>query len=126
MMRVMKFRAMILLTSLAAFVHAQSTSTGPRPVTAQEFGIMAWGGSPSDPEQLYAMQQAGLNISGFCRAEDVGQVHGVGLTCFLSDPKITDAEWRSNASDAEMRAKAEELAKIVSGNPAVLGFMLTD
>jgi hypothetical protein len=126
MMQRMTFRALILLASFAPLAHAQPAGTGPRPVTAQEFGIMAWGGSPSDPEQLYAMQQAGLNISGFCRAEDVGQVHGVGLTCFLSDPKITDAEWRSNASDAEMRAKAEDLAKIVSGNPAVLGFMLTD
>jgi hypothetical protein len=126
MMQRMTFRALILLASLVAFANAQSASTGPRLVSAQEFGIMAWGGSPSDPEQLYAMQQAGLNISGFCRAEDVGQVHGVGLTCFLSDPKITDAEWRTNASDAELRAKAEELARIVSGNPAVLGFMLTD
>src|SRR5260221_13758937 len=100
MMRLMTFRAMILLASFAALSYAQSPSTGPRLVSAQEFGIMAWGGSPSDPEQLYAMQQAGLNISGFCRAEDVGQVHGVGLTCFLNHPKITHSDWRSNASHA--------------------------
>ena len=37
----------------------------------RDSAVMAWGSSPSDPEQLQFMKQAGLNISGFCRAEDL-------------------------------------------------------
>jgi hypothetical protein len=126
MMQRMTIRVLILAAGLAVVAEPQTPANPPRLVSAEEFGVMAWGGSPSDPDQLYAMQQAGLNISGFCRVEDLGQVHGVGLACLVSDPKVTDAQWRSNASDAEVLAKAEELAKAVNGNPAALGVLLTD
>jgi hypothetical protein len=34
-------------------------------VAPKDFAVMAWGNSPSDPEQLRGMREAGLNISGF-------------------------------------------------------------
>jgi hypothetical protein len=41
----------------------------PKPIAPKEFAVMAWGDSPSDTEQLRGMKDAGLNISGFCRAK---------------------------------------------------------
>ncbi|MCL4401248.1 MAG: hypothetical protein M1436_01100, partial [Acidobacteria bacterium] len=49
-------------------------TTGPRHVTASEFPIIAWNPSPSDPQQLEWMREAGLNVSGFCRVEDLDKV----------------------------------------------------
>lgn len=53
---------------------------------------MAWGGSPSDPDQLRGMREAGLNISGFCHPEDLDKVRSAGLTCFVSDPRLENLD----------------------------------
>src|SRR6476661_1511248 len=63
----------------------------PTPAAPKDFAVMAWGDSPSEPEQLRSMREAGLNISGFCRAEDLERVRAAGLTCFVSD-KLLDRD----------------------------------
>jgi hypothetical protein len=49
---------------------------------------MAWGSSPSSLDQLRGMKEAGLNVSSFCRAEDLDKVRAAGLTCFVRDEWI--------------------------------------
>jgi len=87
---------------------------------------MAWGGSPSDPEQLRWMKEAGLNISGFCRAGDLDQVSAAGLTCFVSDKRANGYDWEKLPPEAELRANVTELVGQVGKHPAVLGFHLRD
>ena len=64
-----------------------------KPVSPRDFLIMAWGPSPSDPEQLAGMKEAGLNASGFCRPEDLDRVKAAGLACFVDDPRVNDYNW---------------------------------
>ena len=87
---------------------------------------MAWGQSPSDPAQLDGMRQAGLNISGFCRAEDVARVQAASLTCFVSDPTVEHYDLLHLPPDAEIRRHVTDLKKEVGDNPAALGFYLRD
>lgn len=92
----------------------------------REFAVMAWGGSPSDLEQLRGMREAGLNISGFCHPEDLDKVRSAGLTCFVSDPRLENADSLHLPSDDELRAVIGALRKQVGSNPAALGFFLRD
>lgn len=110
----MRILLVLLLTSAAC---AQS----PR-----DFAIMAWGPSPNDPEQLRGMKEAGLNISGFCRAADLDNVRAAGLTCFVTDQRVNGYTWTTMPPDAKIRANLEALAREVKDNPAALGFYLRD
>jgi hypothetical protein len=98
----------------------------PAPAAPKDFAVMAWGGSPSDPEQLRGMREAGLNISGFCRAQDLERVQAAGLTCFVRDPAIQRADALNLPPDEQMRRDIAELSKRIGGNPAALGFYLRD
>jgi hypothetical protein len=98
----------------------------PERVPARTFPIMAWGGAPSDPEQLKGMWEAGLNTAGFCRVEDAGKVRDAGLACFLSDRRINGYEWNKLPEEAEIRRRLAEAVKEMGDNPAVLGFYLRD
>jgi hypothetical protein len=96
------------------------------PVGPRDFAVMAWGRSPSDPEQLKGMQEAGLNISGFCRAEDLDKVREAGLHCFVRDRRANGYNWKEPAGDEVIRKNVEELAAQVGTHPAALGFYLID
>jgi hypothetical protein len=109
------------LLGLALALTASGQSTNPR-----DFAVMAWGDSPSDPAQLRLMHDAGLNISGFCNANDLDRVAAAGLTCFVSDPRANGYDWTRMPSDAELRKNVADLASVVGGSPAVLGFYLQD
>ncbi len=98
----------------------------PARVNARDFAVMAWGDSPSDENQLRLMREAGLNISGFCRAADLERVAAAGLTCFVSDPRANGYDWKNVPSEAEMRQNIAALAKEVGGSPAAIGFYLLD
>lgn len=73
---------------LVAFTAWAQTSRHSKPADPKQFAVMAWGGSPADPDHLRGMREAGLNISGFCSAQDLGQVQAAGLTCFVRDSSI--------------------------------------
>jgi hypothetical protein len=98
----------------------------PPPAAPKDFAVMAWGDSPSDPEQLRGMREAGLNISGFCRAEDLERVRAAGLTCFVSDKLVNRDSQRALPPDAQIRRHIAELKQQIGDNPAALGFFLSD
>ncbi|MCZ2150258.1 MAG: hypothetical protein LC126_21075 [Bryobacterales bacterium] len=98
----------------------------PAPVSPSTFPIMAWGSAPSDPEQLKQMKEAGLNVAGFCRVEDVQRIRDAGLTCFVSDKRVNGYDWSNMPSDSELRKNVEEAVREVGDNPAVLGYYLRD
>ena len=77
-MRVL-FSAIVLLGA----VGLQPAGCQVTAVSPKDFAVMAWGDSPSDPDPLRGMKEAGLNISGFCNAEDLEKVRAAGLTCFM-------------------------------------------
>lgn len=87
---------------------------------------MAWGDAPSDPGQLRGMHDAGLNIAGFCRAQDLDKIRDAGLACFVSDPRINGYDWQALPPDSEIRSRIGSLAKQVGSNPAAIGFFLRD
>ena len=87
---------------------------------------MAWGGSPSDTTQLRGMREAGLNISGFCRVEDLEKVRAAGLNCFVSDKRIGRDTPTQLPPDDELRRDIARLKSEIAGNPAALGFYLYD
>ncbi len=87
---------------------------------------MAWGRSPSDAEQLRWMKEAGLNISGFCRPEEIEQVRQAGLACFVSDKRINGYDWERLPTETELRRNIGEVVAAVKDHPAVLGFYLRD
>jgi hypothetical protein len=87
---------------------------------------MAWGDSPSDPAQLRGMKEAGLNISGFCRADDLNAVNAAGLTCFVQDPKLNGYRPDQLPPDATLRWDIATLKKAIGANPAAIGFFLRD
>ena len=98
----------------------------PPPAAPKDFAVMAWGDSPSDPEQLRGMREAGLNISGFCRVEDLERVRDAGLTCFVSDKRVDRDSQLGLPPDDQIRRHLADLKKEIGGNPAALGFFLSD
>lgn len=72
------------------------------------------------------MQEAGLNISGFCRAEDLDKVRAAGLTCFVRDEWINAHVPPNLPSDSEIREHFAHVKSEIGDNPAALGFFLRD
>ena len=116
---------LLAFTALAAAAAAQGLHP-PAAVPPKDFAVMAWGNSPSDPEQLRGMKQAGLNISGFCRAEDLDRVRDAGLTCFVRDARANGYDWTRLPADETLRSNIAALKKEAGANPAALGFFLRD
>ena len=110
---------------LVPAVRGQTTAQ-VKPVSPRDFVIMAWGSSPSDPEQLAGMKEAGLNVSGFCRPEDLDRVKAAGLACFVADPRVNDYDWEKLPADAELRQRVTAATLEIKDHPAALGFFLRD
>ena len=117
--------AILLLILLVPPAFSQA-SRHPKPADPKDFAVMAWGGSPSDPEQLRGMREAGLNISGFCRPDDLEKVRAAGLTCFVRAPFLQSFDPLHPPSDERIRSGIAELKKTMGGNPAALGVYLRD
>ena len=98
----------------------------PERTPARTFPIMAWGGAPSQPEQLKLMREAGLNAAGFCRVDDADKVRDAGLSCFVTDKRVNGYDWSNLPPDAEIRKNLAEMVKAVGENPAVLGYYMRD
>src|SRR5690349_14476670 len=111
---------------LAAAAARGQTGRHPKPAAPKDFAVMAWGGSPSDAEQLRGMRDAGLNISGFCRAQDLPQVQAAGLTCFVRAPQLQTLDPEKLPADADLRDRVAQIARDVGSQPAALGFYLRD
>ncbi len=120
-----RMKRLVLILFLFCLARAQWIAT-PERVEPRTFAIMAWGGSPSDPEQLRLMKEAGLNISGFCRVPDLEKVRAAGLWCFVSDKRANGYDWEKLPPESEIRRNIQDLAREIGDNPAVLGFYLRD
>ena len=118
-------RAAALILAGAAAAWPQMIHNPDR-VPARTFPVMAWGGSPSQPEQLKLMHDAGLNASGFCRVDDAAKVRDAGLSCFISDKRVNGYDWSKLPSDSEIRKSLTEVVRQVGDNPAVIGFYMRD
>jgi hypothetical protein len=118
-------KAFWLFFGVALISQAQMFHDPPR-VPARVFPIMAWGGAPSDPAQLKLMKEAGLNAAGFCRVEDAGKVRDAGLSCFISDKRVSGYDWANLPAEQEIRKNLAEVVREVGNNTAVLGFYMTD
>ena len=121
----MKRIRIFFLLFLAPLAFSQN-SFHPKPIAPKEFAVMAWGDSPSDADQLRGMKEAGLNISGFCRAEDLARVKAAGLTCFVNDPKLSAYAPDQLPPTATIRRDITDLKKRIGENPAALGIFLRD
>lgn len=115
--------ALLLLVAAAA---QPAAVNHPQPVAPKDFAVMAWDSAPSDPEQLRWMKEAGLNIAGFCKAEDLDRIRAAGLTCFVSDQRANGYDWMQLPAETEIRKNLASLKQQVGDNPAVLGFYLRD
>lgn len=116
------FSILILLGTLG-FPQAKCQS---RPIGPKDFAVMAWGSSPSDPDQLRGMKEAGLNISGFCNPADLDKVRAAGLTCFVRDAWIGSHTPPNAPSDSEIREHFAQLKGEIGDNPSALGVFLRD
>ena len=72
------------------------------------------------------MKEAGLNVSGFCRAQDLDQVRNAGLTCFVRDTRANGYDWTHMPGDDVLRLNVSGLKEQMGRNPAALGFFLRD
>jgi len=120
----------ILAMSLLVLTYQSSAFsqdfTHPRPVSPQDFAVMPWDQVPSDPELLRGIKEAGMNIAGFCRHDDVERVRTAGLTCILQDSRLSDYNWDQLPPDDQIHRDIADLARQFRDNPAVLGFFLSD
>jgi hypothetical protein len=118
-------RGSLLLVLLVLMASASGVAP-PRLASPREFALMAWDSSPSDPEQLRLMKEAGLNISGFCAPQDVERVRAAGLACFVRDDRVSGYDWQKLPPDPDLRKNIAAAVHEIAGNPAVLGFYLRD
>lgn len=121
----MRFSVFLLL--LAVSLHAAHPWVHKvQPVEAKTFPILAWNPSPTDPESLALMKEAGLNISGFCAPEDLDKVHAAGLSCIVSDGAIGRMIGANKATDAEIQKAVAEIKAKIGNHPAAFGVNLRD
>ena len=95
-------------------------------ISAKDFAVMAWGDTPSSPDQLRGMKVAGLNVSGFCRTADLDNVRAAGLTCFVRDEWLNTHAPPDLLSDSDIRDHFARLKSQIGDNPAALGIFLRD
>ncbi|HEY3444259.1 MAG TPA: hypothetical protein VGK29_26140 [Paludibaculum sp.] len=113
--------ALILFSACAEDWAHRSVRVGPN-----EFPVMAWSGSPTDAESLRLMKEAGLNITGFCRVEELDQVRDAGLACIVSGTPLEAMIDKPETTDAEIRAAVTALAARIGSHPAAFGVYLRD
>jgi hypothetical protein len=114
-----------LLAGLTEAAFAQEFPQSPS-VSPRQFALMAWGGTPSDPNQLHWMREAGLNIAGFCSPDQLDKVDAAGLTCFVSDPRANHYPWKQMPNQQGLRKNLAALVRDVQNRPAALGYYLMD
>jgi len=114
-----------LFIGVATALRAQNFAQPPQ-ISPREFALMAWDQSPSDPQQLDLMRQAGLNISGFCSPDQLDAVNAAKMSCFVADPRANGYEWTQMPDKKELQKKIDALAGEVRNHPAALGFLLYD
>ena len=124
-MRIDIVLSLLLLMAAARPAKAQSYVEPPQ-ISPRDFALMAWDQSPSDPQQLDLMRQAGLNISGFCSPDDLDKVQAAGMSCFVTDHRANGYDWLQMPDRKELQKNVDDLVAEVRDHPAALGFLLRD
>lgn len=123
-LEVLVFSTLLLMGAIVP-IGAQSFLEPPQ-ISPRDFALMAWDQSPSDPHQLELMQQAGLNISGFCSPDDLDRVQAAKMSCFVTDERANEYDWTNMPDRKEIQQNIKALADEVRNHPAALGFLLRD
>jgi hypothetical protein len=105
---------------------AEDWTHRPGRVSANEFPIMAWSGSPAGAEGLRLMKEAGLNVTGFCRVEELDAVRDAGLTCVVSGTPLEAMVDKPETTDAQIEQAVAALAARIGSHPAAFGVHLRD
>jgi hypothetical protein len=95
-------------------------------VDPETFAVMSWGSVIANPQQLQWMKDAGINIVGFARVEDLPAIADAGLKAFLSDRRVNGYDFDQPLDESEVRQNIASLKQEIGDNPAVIGFMLRD
>jgi hypothetical protein len=116
--------SLFLLVCLRA--SAEDWTHRPVRVSADEFPIMAWSGSPAGAEGLRLMKEVGLNVTGFCRVEELDAVRDAGLACIVSQTPLEAMVDKPESTGAQIRDAVAALAARIGSHPAALGVYLRD
>ncbi|MBN2312191.1 MAG: hypothetical protein JXR94_24645 [Candidatus Hydrogenedentes bacterium] len=92
----------------------------------EDFVIMPWGGSPSDPDTLREIRACGFNLAGFITPDGVEAVAQAGLKCIVIDGRVSEAAANPEMADAEVENRLNAVAGPLKGHPAVFGYYLRD
>jgi hypothetical protein len=95
-------------------------------VPPTDFAVMSWGPTTPDPQQLLWMKEAGINIAGFARVEDLEAFEEAKLKVFVRDRRVGGYDFDHPLDEAEVRRNIQALAEEVADSPAVIGFVLID
>lgn len=90
----------------------------------EEFAILPWGHTPSDPDILNDIRQCGFNLAGFVGVEGLDPVDKAGLQCIVSGVHVGDAE--ALLDQAEIGKRVQEIVDRAKGSKAVYGYYLRD
>lgn len=118
-----------IITVLLVFfhsVHSQEVFFPERRVSYRDFVVMAWGRAPRDPKHLQLMKDAGINVAGFARVEDLEQINKAGLKAFLADDRTSGYDFGKPIDETSVRRNVDSLVREVGSHPAVIGFNVFD
>ena len=93
--------------------------------TNSVFPLMAWNSAPSDAATFQKMRECGLTVAGFVSPKELDLCHAAGLQAIVSDPRVSNYDWR-NVDEAAARKNIASLVAEVGQHPAVYGFYLRD
>lgn len=113
------------MAMLAATAFGQNFPA-PVPPDPQVLALIPYDEAPTDPERLREMKDAGLNIAGFCRPQDVAAVKAAGMSCFVQFVPLAGYDWHKPPAAAQVREDIGRLQRQFASEPAVLGFYLAD
>lgn len=89
------------------------------------FPIMAWEWMPNDPDVIKEVAACGFNIAGFATPQTLDLVHEAGMYAFVTDPRLSQHDWRHVDAPAVQAAIGEVIAE-VGKHPAVFGYYIKD
>lgn len=115
----------IILIGLVANV-ATAQTREMKMLKATEFAILPWGGTSGDQSVFDTIRDCGFNLAGFVAVDELDKVNKSGLQCLVRDASIHAGDRQTRLTQEEIDERVQEVAKRVTGNPAVYGYYLRD
>ena len=89
------------------------------------FPIMVWNWIPGERAVFERLRECGLTVAGFVKPEHLDLAHAAGMKAIVTDPRLSQYDWRNIDAEGVRRNVAEVIAE-VGGHPAVFGYYLKD